>query len=106
MKDLMKYALEFFAVMMIVTIYYIITIEFLGLEKNVTSIRNTFVMSALIFIYMQGRRTHVMIAREYERRMKMEMQSAQYPTSPPPAISTTNLTTHVQAADSQKSQGV
>lgn len=106
MKDLMKYALEFFAVMMIVTIYYIVAIEFFGLEKNVSAIRHTFIMSALVFIYMQSRRTHVMIAREYERRMKMEMQCARYPISPPPTISTTNLTTNVQAADSQKSQGV
>lgn len=101
MKDLMKYAIEFFAMVMVVTIYYFIAIEIFGLEKNVASIRNTFVMSALIFIYMQGRRTHDMIAREYERRLKMEMQSAQRPT-PPPVISKTNN----QAVDSQKSQGV
>lgn len=101
MKGLMRYALEFFAMVMIVTIYYFIAIEIFGLESSVASIRNTFVMSALIFIYMQGRRTHDMIAREYERRMKMEMQSIAYST-PPPAISTTNI----QAADSQKSQGV
>lgn len=102
MKDLMKYALEFFAMVMVVTIYYFIAIEIFGLEKNVASIRNTFVMSALIFIYMQGRRTHDMIAREYERRLKMEMHITQHPTSPPPVISKTNN----QVVDSQKSQGV
>lgn len=101
MKDLMKYALEFFAMVMVVTIYYFIAIEIFGLEKNVASIRNTFVMSALIFIYMQGRRTHDMIAREYERGLKMEMQITQRPT-PPPVISKTNN----QVVDSQKSQGV
>lgn len=105
MKDLMRYALEFLAMVMVVTIYYFIAIEIFGWEENFAAIRHTFVMSALIFIYMQGRRTHVMIAREYERRMKMEMQSIAYST-PPPTISTTNLTTNVQAADSQKSQGV